>query len=1055
MAILILKHNALTPYANLESAKVGIIEKMATAQQGELWSAEYFTAASEVVEETKGAILAFKGKNGIVTFTDSSVMSDEIKTALSEYYTKEEIDAAIDSVVKSAIGVVGGDGIVISGEGTEKTISTNIELEIKTIEGKEMIQLLDATDNSKVLAEVDASKFVVDGMLDSASIVTINDETELPEGVELPNGKYIKLTWNTDAGKSDTYVAVADLISEHKVVAGEDVAGEMVIVATNVVESTDENGIKVSTVNVTVNDSAVKSALDTKIGKEDVLYSINNNIEETVNVSANSSTVAVSNAVWSMHLTSDKNGVYELYKTDSDSAIYSVDGSFYLTNEADFSHNNGELTVTYMDNFGSYAMRTDVITIDPNASYYLKTTVDADVLLKYAENASYNTKESIEYMFNTIEPLIDTKIGKDDIIMGVEGGTRVETLNADNSYRTTLIEGDEWNVSIDAPMGDVGTDCNVYDELGNKVITATYSYGGRFQIKLENGILSAKSYHDGAGSFMGPQIEVTSGKKYSVGFDSLYSRDSVDATIVTTDSTRNLVESIEYINNNINNIVVDVAQKLGRDEIVLSWGNKQTQEPITLQPGGRLRYNGGISNWEIEIYDESYGTYNLINQNTGETVYNWLASGPYSKTIKFIHDNGELKIIYWPNNESEASETIISIDPSAYYEVESVESNSGVATVTISNGAGESFNTSNALNYLNNEMKFKADKTEVESKIGKDDVMLPLGVTESTYSLNVMGNNTFTPYVSGNNWKITVTGRESSYFLSKEGQPQFMYFNSTSENPTYTYTHNNGTLTVESGNQPAIYQIDPTASYRIVHEGGSTIEVVIEASSDLNTKDSLAHLNDTKANKSEVEDSLNQLRNNIDTKIGHEDTMLSFTTLTEEFTEELIGNGESEVSSNLFAGGSYWVLDVTLNNYGLLTLCNTNGGEVVYNYNADGPMEKHITFTCNNGILTIDYGFQPEQKEINVYGEYHIKLQSNSIANIKLSYYNSSNYTTKTSIEYLNEQIQNNTSNKLGKFDTVLSVNDGESNTEYNVEGALDYLNSEIQALNIINCGVY
>ena len=1042
MAILILKHNALTPYANLESAKVGIIEKMATAQQGELWSAEYFTAASEGVEETKGAILAFKGKNGIVTFTDSSVMSDEIKTALSEYYTKEEIDAAIDAIVKSAIGVVGGDGIVISGEGTEKTISTNVELEIKTIEGKEMIQLLDATDNSKVIAEVDASKFVVDGMLDSASIVTINDETELPEGVELPNGKYIKLTWNTDAGKSDTYVAVADLISEHKVVAGEDVAGEFVVVATNVVESTDENGIKVSTVNVTVDDSAVKSALDTKIGKEDVLYSINNNIEETVNVSANSSTVAVSNAVWSMHLTSDKNGVYELYKTDSDSAVCSVDGSFYLTNEADFSHNNGELTVTYMDNFGSYAMRTDVITIDPNASYYLKTTVDADVLLKYAENASYNTKESIEYMFNTIEPLIDTKIGKDDIIMGVEGGTRVETLNADNSYRTTLIEGDEWNVSIDAPMGYGGRDCNVYDELGNKVITATYSYGGRFQIKLENGILSAKSYHDGAGSFMGPQIEVTSGKKYSVGFDSLYSRDSVDATIVTTDSTRNLVESIEYINNNINNVVVDVAQKLGRDEIVLSWGDKQTQEPITLQPGGRLRYNGGISNWEIEIYDESYGTYNLINQNTGETVYNWYASGPYSKTIKFIHNNGELKIIYWTYNESESSETI-TIDPSAYYEVESVESNSGVATVTISNGAGESFNTSDALNYLNNEIEFKANKSDVDTKIGKedgmlsggknitsytldvnnkttpyilsgdswrvdfesnksyydiklvdsngidaytfygsgpyvglgylqyengsltspafenpstlqinlndtyqivyldtnptdcyinvsvesdtllntqqsfihlnntkadkidldtkigkDDVMLSLGVTESTYSLNVMGSNVFTPYVSGNNWKITVTGRDSSYFLSKEGEPQFMSFGSTAENPTWIYTHNNGTLTVESGNQPSIYQIDPTASYRISHEDGSTIEVVIESSSELNTKDSLTHLNDIKANKSEVD-------------------------------------------------------------------------------------------------------------------------------------------------------------NKVGKFDTVLSVNDGETNTDYNVEGALDYLKSEIEAMNVINCGVY
>ena len=92
MAILILKHNALTPYADLQGAKAGIIEKMASAQQGEIWAAEYFTPSSEGVEEIKGVILAFKGQNGIVTFTDAANISAEFNQALASYYTKNEID---------------------------------------------------------------------------------------------------------------------------------------------------------------------------------------------------------------------------------------------------------------------------------------------------------------------------------------------------------------------------------------------------------------------------------------------------------------------------------------------------------------------------------------------------------------------------------------------------------------------------------------------------------------------------------------------------------------------------------------------------------------------------------------------------------------------------------------------------------------------------------------------------------------------------------------------------------------------------------------------------
>ena len=56
------------------------------------------------------------------------------------------------------------------------------------------------------LGEVDASAFIKDGMLESAEIVTTNGITD---------GTFLKLTWNTDAGKDVTYVDVASLVDTY------------------------------------------------------------------------------------------------------------------------------------------------------------------------------------------------------------------------------------------------------------------------------------------------------------------------------------------------------------------------------------------------------------------------------------------------------------------------------------------------------------------------------------------------------------------------------------------------------------------------------------------------------------------------------------------------------------------------------------------------------------------------------------------------------------------------------------------------------------------------
>ena len=56
-----------------------------------------------------------------------------------------------------------------------------------------------ASTDENVLAYVDASPFLVDGMVESVSIVTVE------------NAQYLRITWNTDSGKQATDIALTDI----------------------------------------------------------------------------------------------------------------------------------------------------------------------------------------------------------------------------------------------------------------------------------------------------------------------------------------------------------------------------------------------------------------------------------------------------------------------------------------------------------------------------------------------------------------------------------------------------------------------------------------------------------------------------------------------------------------------------------------------------------------------------------------------------------------------------------------------------------------------------
>jgi hypothetical protein len=123
------------------------------------------------------------------------------------------VPAAAVSGVKSGDKILALDGTLLTSTLSLNYDSTNTKLQIKGISGE-------------VISEIDATAFIKDGLLDYAALhtrATVSSTTtwspSLPAGVTEPSGAtdgtYIVLVWNTDAGKSATFINVTSLIDTY------------------------------------------------------------------------------------------------------------------------------------------------------------------------------------------------------------------------------------------------------------------------------------------------------------------------------------------------------------------------------------------------------------------------------------------------------------------------------------------------------------------------------------------------------------------------------------------------------------------------------------------------------------------------------------------------------------------------------------------------------------------------------------------------------------------------------------------------------------------------
>lgn len=148
--------------------------------------------------------------------TDLGTRVDTIETNLGNLTTKV---TTIENKIKE-ITEVGGEPNKID------TISLNSKAVSFTVDAAKNADLTLDVDydtttkkvrlksGNTILSSFDASAFIKDGMLNSAEIITVPSDGE-EATVDRPAGKYIKLTWNTDAGKDATYIPVKDIIKEY------------------------------------------------------------------------------------------------------------------------------------------------------------------------------------------------------------------------------------------------------------------------------------------------------------------------------------------------------------------------------------------------------------------------------------------------------------------------------------------------------------------------------------------------------------------------------------------------------------------------------------------------------------------------------------------------------------------------------------------------------------------------------------------------------------------------------------------------------------------------
>ena len=191
---------------------------------------------SAVKAKADSAVQTVEGTNAVKATTEANKVSLSLATSdKGNVKFSQDTDGLSANVVIPDATVTGvkADDKVLSL--TDKLVSATVSLGYGDaisvgLEGKKAIKLLGKNDT--LISEIDASEFIKDGMLDTVELV------KNPEGQTA--GTYLKLTWNTDSGKSGPmFINVTDLIDVYTAGSGLNLNGKEFSVDTDTIATVE------------------------------------------------------------------------------------------------------------------------------------------------------------------------------------------------------------------------------------------------------------------------------------------------------------------------------------------------------------------------------------------------------------------------------------------------------------------------------------------------------------------------------------------------------------------------------------------------------------------------------------------------------------------------------------------------------------------------------------------------------------------------------------------------------------------------------------------------
>lgn len=210
----------------------GVIDTKVAAGIAAIPTSEITSVTQKAGENSDQFEIAYKNNKGESKTTDFTIGAPTLSTVenATAYGLMSSGDKDAIAKNKTDISALSTkvDNLVTTGGEPNKidTISLNNKTVSFTVDAAKNADLTLDVDydtttkkvrlksGEKILSSFDASDFIKDGMLNSAEIITVPSEGN-EATVDRPAGKYIKLTWNTDAGKDATYIPVKDIIKEY------------------------------------------------------------------------------------------------------------------------------------------------------------------------------------------------------------------------------------------------------------------------------------------------------------------------------------------------------------------------------------------------------------------------------------------------------------------------------------------------------------------------------------------------------------------------------------------------------------------------------------------------------------------------------------------------------------------------------------------------------------------------------------------------------------------------------------------------------------------------